>query len=76
MAKNRISKLCREVLQITDEEFNEMYDVANGQLEYSSPLKCATESYQHELGKYNLEILDALRDLRHIIKKGANIKKP
>ena len=46
MAKNRINKICREVLSITEEEFNEMYDVANGQLEYNDPLKPATSGWQ------------------------------
>ena len=76
MAKNRINKICREVLSITEEEFKEMYDVANGQLEYSSPMKPATSGWQHQLGEHNIAVLDALRDLKHTIEQGANIQKP
>lgn len=76
MAKNRINKICREVLSITEEEFNEMYDVANGQLEYNDPLKPATSGWQLRLGKHNIAVLDALKDLKHTIEQGADIKKP
>lgn len=71
--KNKIYKICEEVLKITDKEIEEVRKIAKGQEEYSHPLKCATAARQNALGKHNNKVLDKLIELKEVIAEGAMI---
>lgn len=71
--KNKIYKICKDVLKITDEEVSEVREIAKGQLEYNHPLKMATTGTQHALGEYNNKVLDKLLELKAVIEEGATI---
>lgn len=73
---NIVYGICRKVVKITDEELAELEEVAKVQLEYLSPLKCATMGWQHALGNHNLAVVAKLRELRDLILQGAEIKRP
>lgn len=70
---NKIYKICKDVLKITDDEVAEIREIANGQLEYSHPLKMATVRKQHTLGEHNNKVLDKLLELKAVIEEGATI---
>lgn len=73
--ENSILDICQNILKITDEEFEEMRDIAMGQMYYTSPLKPATQAWQNKLGEYNLKALDLLYDLKKHLETGASIRK-
>lgn len=68
-----INKVCKAVLKLTDADFEQVKLMAEGQINYLSPLKPATSSSQHQLGEHNTRVLNALRSLQEIIKSGENI---
>ena len=67
-----INSACKNVMKITEEEFNEMEMVAIAQTEYLHPLKLETQARQHRLGEYNLEAIRLLRELQRHIKTGGD----
>ena len=71
--KNKIYKICEDVLKITDEEVNEIKEIAKGQLEYNHPLKMATAGRLHALGEHNMKVLDKLLELKAAIEEGATL---
>ena len=71
--ENKIHKICKEVLKITDEEIEELREIAKRQEEYFSPLKMATAAKQNALGKHNNAVLDKLIELKEVIEQGASI---
>lgn len=73
--KNRIYKICEDILKITDEEIKEIDEICKEQMDYMSPLKMGTTRRQHELGKYNKEVLDKILELKQILESGADIGK-
>lgn len=73
MADNKIFDICIKVTQITDEEVQELRDIAQGQLEYISPLRMATTAKQNALGQHNMAVLDALLKLKEVIESGAHL---
>lgn len=75
-AVSKINGICKKVLSITDEEFAEMEEVAQNQLDYNHPMKMATAGWQRRLGEHNMAVLKGLRDLRETIRKGADIHRP
>ena len=73
---NKINKICRLVLTITDEDFAEMQKVIDGQLSYQHPLKMATVGYQRDLGRHNAAVIAKLKELIDVINQGRNITEP
>lgn len=70
---DKINKICKAVLKLSDEDFEQVKQMVQGQSNYINPLKPATSERQQKLGDYNTRVLNAMRDLREIIKKGAEI---
>ena len=68
-----ILTLCRDVLRVDEKEVAELEEMANGQCAYLSPLKMATSARQHALGRHNLRVIAAYRELRSIIEAGKEI---
>lgn len=68
-----IYKISQNVLSITEEEFEELTEMANNQLNYCNALKPSTTQKQRELGKHNLTVINALFELQKILKKGGEI---
>jgi len=73
MAENKILDICIKVTQITDEEIEELREVAKGQMEYHNPLRMATTGKQNALGRHNMAVLDALLKLKEVIASGATL---
>ena len=73
---NKINKICRLVLTITDEDFAEMQAIIDEQLSYTSPLKMATMSWQRNLGEHNAAVITKLKELIDVINQGKNIMSP
>ena len=70
---NKIFDICLLVSHITDEEVQEIRDIAQGQLDYCQPLKMATTAKQNALGRHNMDVLDALLKLKEVIESGAHL---
>lgn len=70
---NKIYGICIAVTQITDAEVQELRDIAQRQLDYISPLRMATTAKQNELGRHNMDVLDALLKLKEVIESGAHL---
>ena len=70
---NKIYGICIAVTQITDAEVQELRDIAQGQLDYCSPLRMATTAKQNALGRHNMDVLDALLKLKGVIESGAHL---
>lgn len=70
---NKIFGICIAVAQITDAEVQEIRDIAQGQLNYHSPLRMATTAQQNALGRHNMDVLDALLKLKEVIEGGAHL---
>lgn len=70
---NKIYDICLKVTQITDAEVQEIRDIAQGQLNYLSPLRMATTAHQNALGRHNMAVLDALLKLKEVIESGAHL---
>ena len=68
-----ILTLCRDVLRVDEKEVAELEEMANGQCAYLSPLKMATSARQHALGRHNLAVIAAYRELRQILEDGKEI---
>ena len=62
---NTISKL---ILALTDDDFEQLEEMYNNQLNYFSPLKMATQNKQHALGEHNKSVVNGLKQLRETIK--------
>lgn len=55
---------------ITDEDFEELNDMVEGQITYNQPLKIATTQKSNMLGQYNKKVVDSLKDLKKIFDEG------
>lgn len=62
--------LCRNAAHVSDEELAELEKVANEQVNYMHPLKHGTQAKQNALGRYNLRVIAAVRNLRDLIVAG------
>lgn len=71
MYENKIYDILIQVRKITDEEVQELREIAQGQLDYTHPLKMATTAKQNALGRHNMDVLDALVKLKEVIDSGA-----
>ena len=71
---NSVYSLTRKAVKVTDEELAELEELAKGQMQYLSPLKMATMARQHQLGEYNLRVLECVRKLRDTIISGKNLQ--
>lgn len=76
MGTEKIDAVCKSVLEISKEDFEEAKQVAEEQKTYTHPFKMATAKWQHELGKYNERVLEKLEELQEVLKSGADIQKP
>lgn len=70
---NKIYNICIAVAQITEAEVQEIREIAQGQLDYFSPLRMATTAQQNALGRHNMDVLDALLKLKEVIESGAQL---
>ena len=74
--KNKIYKICEDILTITDEEIKELREIAEGQKNYNNPLRMATSGWQQELGEHNDNVLDAIIALKKELEVGTEIQRP
>ena len=72
----RINAICEEILALDEKDFGEVEVVIHHQKNYCSPLKYATQAWQHELAEYNEKVLTKIKELQELIKSGAEIKAP
>ena len=74
--KNKIYKICKDILKITEEEITEVRKVYEDQLNYVHPLKMATVKSQHDLGRYNQKVIYQLLELKTILEVGPDRMQP
>lgn len=67
---NVIYKISQLTLSLTDEDFEELQEMIEGQKNYFSPLKPQTMHEQHELGEHNQKMIDCLKELKQILIAG------
>ena len=72
----KINTICEAILCIADEDFAEMEEIIEQQLNYINPLRMATTGYKNQLGRHNRDVVDKLRELKEILEAGASIKPP
>ena len=70
---DKILKVTRLINQLTEDDFKEAIDVAEGQKNYVHPFKMATAKWQNDLGEYNLKVINKLKELKTLIESGAEI---
>ena len=69
----KIKKIAILINKLTEADFKEAIDIAEGQKNYVHPFKMATAKWQHELGEYNLKVINKLHELKTLIESGADI---
>ena len=67
----KVNKLCKSVLKLTDEDLQAVDEMAQEQSNYIHPLKGATQKKFNELGNHNQRVLSALQNLRQVLIEGA-----
>lgn len=67
----KVNKVCKSVLKLTDEDFNVVDEMAQEQSDYVHPLKGATQSKFNDLGNHNQRVIAALKNLKDVIESGA-----
>lgn len=72
--KNKIYKICKDAISVTEEEIAELRGIYKEQLAYSHPLKCATAKHQHDLGNYNRKVIQKLIELKTILENGPEVE--
>lgn len=68
--QNKIYRICKQVLKITEDEITEVKEIYEGQLSYINPLKMATTGKQRELGEHNKQVLEKLLELKAVLESG------
>ena len=72
----KINTICQAILGITDDDFSEIEEIIEQQLNYINPLRMATTGYKNQLGRHNRDVVNKLRELKEILEAGASIKPP
>ena len=67
-----IYKISELVRQLTEDDFDELQIMIDGQKEYYNPLKMATTIKQHELAEHNEKMVKVLKELKELVSK--NVK--
>jgi len=73
---NKIDRVCKSVLAITEQDFSEAEQIAADQKAYTHPFKNATAKWQNDLGNHNEKVLAALKELQRVIREGEHITRP
>lgn len=68
-----ILNVCRKVKDISDEDFDAALEMAEQQLNYISPLRPMTQGKANALGQHNRAVVTKLRELRDVIRAGAEV---
>ncbi len=66
----KLSKICAEIMLLTEEDLRTIQVFAERQRDFSHPLKMARQSTLNAIGQNNLQILDNIKQLRILIPKG------
>lgn len=69
-----IFKISKLVLSITDEEFEELEEMAQEQCDYVNPLKCDTTAKQNALGEHNKKMIACLKELKNTLLRGKELQ--
>lgn len=74
-AVSKIKKISDLVVSITEQEFNELKEMAKEQAEYVNPLRMARQAKYHALGEHNKKMIECLEALKTTILAGASVSK-
>ncbi|MHC1722758.1 MAG: hypothetical protein AB9836_06085 [Aminipila sp.] len=72
--KNKIFKICKDIIKITEEEIAECRGIYKEQLTYNHPLKMATVKKQNDLGRYNRKVIHKVIELKTILENGPEVE--
>lgn len=65
---NKVNKVCRNILKLTDEDIAEVRKMAEEQKQYIHPLKGKKQQTLNKTGQRNLEAINKIEELRKILK--------
>ena len=69
-SEKTINEICKLVASLTDEDFEELEEMAERQANYVHPLKMATAQRIREAGEYNKKLIPILKELRDAFIEG------
>ena len=75
MEIQNINKICKQILKLTDKEFEEAISIDNEQRYYVHPLKLATQKRINEMGENNSRIISLIKELKDAIELNENLVK-
>lgn len=66
----RVNRICKAVLKLTDEDINAVEIMAQEQSGFTHPLKQDKQAHYNDLGNHNVKVINALKDLRGVLVSG------
>lgn len=69
-SEKTINEIRKLITSLTDEDFEELQEMAERQANYAHPLKMATAQRIREAGEYNKKVIPVLKELRDIFIEG------
>lgn len=69
-SEKTINEIRKLITSLTDEDFEELQEMAEEQANYIHPLKIATAQRIREAGEYNKKVIPVLKELRDIFIEG------
>lgn len=69
-SEKTINEIRKLITSLTDEDFEELQEMAEEQANYVHPLKMATAQRIREAGEYNKKVIPVLKELRDIFIEG------
>lgn len=64
---NKVNKVCRNILKLSDEDIADVKKMAEEQMQYIHPLKGKRQYKLNNHGLRNLKIINAIEELREIL---------
>lgn len=64
----KINKVCKQILKLTETDFEEAEQIIKEQLQYCHPFKNGKAERLNSLGDYNANVVTALKTLYNILK--------
>lgn len=69
----KVGKICRDILELTDEDFQAVDNLAKEQADYMHPFKNGKAKKLHEISNHNQKTLAAIQILQQVLIDGAPV---
>lgn len=67
---DRVNKVCKSVLGLAESDITEVEEMTKRQCQYINPLKPNKQGKFNDLGKHNMKVIAALKNLQKVIAAG------